>query len=151
MHPIKEGGIPTPTNTEQSSAIHPPTVVNVHHLENKAVHICVLTRKKIISYHHDFHKIIANRGGRFGVCLGGGNSFCSKYRLFFAVATSTFLSPMHSYGKRTEERSGRIGMVQDEAQSFLFGRNCLSFCIVDGGFLQWVSKSRLHHHGLSIC
>lgn len=40
---------------------------------------------------------------------------------FFFLLSSlpAFLSPMHSYGKRREERRpGRFRMVRDEAQSF---------------------------------
>src|SRR5277367_578491 len=105
IHQIKVPGIPTPTNTEQPSTIRPPTVVNVHHLGNKARYILFFTRKNVIII--NIVIISLRTGGQFGVYVWGGNSFCLKY-CFFAVATFTFYHQCIHMERAREERDREI-------------------------------------------
>jgi len=125
IHQIKVPGIPTPTNMEQCSAIHQPTVVNVHLLENKRGTYCVSLEKH---HHHEHrHHIIANRGSAWRVCLGGGE-IRFKYCLFCCRHFYVCHQCIHMEREEQERDQGEFGWYRTK-HCRCFGRNCSSFCI----------------------
>jgi len=140
-HPIKVAGIPTATNTRQSSAIHPLTVVNVHHLENKARYILCFQTKNVI--------IISLRtGGQFGVYVWEGE--IRLFQVFFLQSPLTFITNAFIWKEKSKREIREISDGTGRGTVVVLGEIVLSFCI-SWGVLQWVQGLVFRHHGLSIC
>lgn len=154
IHPIRDPGIPTPTNTGQSSAIHPPTVVNVRHLENKAVYIVSHAITSSSSYHHDFSQNhCEQRGSVWRVCLGVGGIRFARSIVIFCCRHFHIVYHQCIHMEREEKRETREikdGTVRGINLFVILGEIVYPSASFSEGGLQWVSKSRLHHYGLSL-
>jgi len=79
----------------------------------------------------------------------GGNSLVSIF-IFFAVATSTFITNAFIWKEKSKREIREISDGTGRGTVVVLGEIVLSFCI-SWGVLQWVQGLVFHHRGLSIC